>query len=127
MEFVNSCGSKPKVKFFLNFFKISLGENFGTSIIFVELLQAVKSIDKNIPIVIVENSQDQDLKNKLEREHKNVKVIIHPKNIGFSGGLNLGIKESKTNFVFSLITIFLNSFIHDNKSYEPSSLKKVNL
>ena len=36
----------------------------------------VKSIDRNIPIVIVENSQDHDLKSKLEREHENVKVIV---------------------------------------------------
>lgn len=60
----------------------------------------VKSIDKNIPIVIVENSQDQDLKNKLEREHTNVKVIIPNENLGFAKGANLGIMETKTEYVF---------------------------
>ena len=60
----------------------------------------VKSIDKNIPIIIVENSQDYDLKNKLEKEHTNVKVIIPDENLGFAKGANLGIKETTTEYVF---------------------------
>ena len=60
----------------------------------------VKSIDKNIPIVIVENSQDHDLKSKLEREHQNVKVIVPSENLGFAKGANLGIKEIKTEYIF---------------------------
>ena len=60
----------------------------------------VKSIDKKIPIVIVENSQDYDLKKKLEREHDNVRVIIPGENLGFAKGANLGIKEIKTEYIF---------------------------
>lgn len=60
----------------------------------------VKSIDKNIPIVIVENSRDIELKNKLESEHSNVRVIIPEENLGFAKGANLGIKEIKTEYVF---------------------------
>jgi len=60
----------------------------------------VKNIDKNIPIIIVENSQDHDLKNKLEKEHQNVRVIIPNENLGFAKGANLGINETKTEYVF---------------------------
>ncbi len=60
----------------------------------------VESIDKNIPIVIVENSQDKDLKNRLEKEHKNVRVIIPNENLGFAKGANLGIRETKTEYIF---------------------------
>lgn len=60
----------------------------------------VKSIDKNIPIIIVENSQDHVLKNKLESKHQNVRVIIPNENLGFAKGANLGIKETKTEYVF---------------------------
>ena len=60
----------------------------------------VKSINSDIPIVIVENSQDYDLKINLEEKHKNVKVIIPSENLGFAKGANLGISEIKTDYVF---------------------------
>ena len=60
----------------------------------------VKSIDKNFPIVIVDNSQDYDLKNKLEQENNNVKVIIPNKNLGFAKGANLAINQIKTEYIF---------------------------
>jgi len=62
--------------------------------------ELVKNINKNIPIIIVENSQDLDLKNTLENKHQNVKVIIPNKNLGFAKGANLGIAEVKTDYVF---------------------------
>tara|TARA_Y100000590_G_C15527064_1_gene941684 strand:- start:132 stop:986 length:855 start_codon:yes stop_codon:yes gene_type:complete len=60
----------------------------------------VKSIDEKIPIVIVENSLDNNLKNQLEKKHPNVKVIIPNENLGFAKGANLGINETKTEYVF---------------------------
>ena len=60
----------------------------------------VRSIDENIPIVIVENSLDLKLKKKLEKNHSNVKVIIPNENLGFAKGANLGIKEIKTEYIF---------------------------
>jgi hypothetical protein len=59
----------------------------------------VSSIEKKYPIIVVENSLNVELKNELEEKYDNVKVIIPSKNIGISAGYNLGIKESKTNFV----------------------------
>jgi len=60
----------------------------------------VKSIDVKYPVIIIENSQNFLLKEELEEKYKNVRVLIPEKNIGFSAGYNLGIKESKTDLVF---------------------------
>ena len=83
----------------------------------------VKSIDEKIPIVIVENSQDYELKNRIEKLHKNVKFIIPEKNLGFAKGANLGIQYSinaKADYVWLLnndtivtknsLQLLLNSF-----------------
>ena len=59
----------------------------------------VSNIKKKYPIIIIENSLNMSLKNELEEKYDNVKVIIPPTNIGISAGYNLGIKESKTNYV----------------------------
>ena len=59
----------------------------------------ISDIEKKYPIIVIENSLNVKLKKELEEKFDNVKVIIPPKNIGISAGYNLGIKESKTNFV----------------------------
>jgi len=40
------------------------------------------------------------LKDYIENKYKNLRVIIPRENLGYSKGLNLGFKLSKTNFVF---------------------------
>ena len=42
----------------------------------------IAEINNKIPIIIIENSQDESLKKKLENNYKNVKVIIPQKNLG---------------------------------------------
>jgi len=59
----------------------------------------VSVIEKKYPIIVIENSLNIELKNELEKKYDNVKVIIPQKNMGISAGYNLGIKESKTNYV----------------------------
>ena len=66
----------------------------------LHIRRLVSSISKNYPIIVIENSLNESLKKELEENYKNVKVIIPPKNIGFCSGYNLGIKESKTDYVF---------------------------
>jgi len=60
----------------------------------------VKEIGNKIPIIVVENSRDLNLKKKIEKEFNNVKVLIPDENLGFGGAYNFGIKNSKTEFVF---------------------------
>ena len=60
----------------------------------------VSEIEKKYPIIIIENSLNHNLKDELEKQYENVQVIIPPRNTGVTAGYNLGIKESKTDYVF---------------------------
>lgn len=57
-------------------------------------------IDVKFPIIVVDNSLNFEFKKEIEEQYKNVEVIIPKKNLGFAAGMNLGIKSSKTNYVF---------------------------
>ena len=62
--------------------------------------ERIHEINKNVPIIIIENSRDQDFKKKIERTFDNVRVIIPDENLGFGKAFNLGYKEAKTKMVF---------------------------
>ena len=64
------------------------------------LSKIIKKLDKNYKILIIENSLDKKLKTSLENKFKNVEVIIPDKNLGLAKTYNLGIKKSKTKYVF---------------------------
>tara|TARA_B100001057_G_scaffold368771_1_gene372332 strand:- start:416 stop:1285 length:870 start_codon:yes stop_codon:yes gene_type:complete len=51
-------------------------------------------------ILVIENSLDKKVKNLLEKKFNNTEVIIPKKNLGLAKSYNLGIKKSKTKFVF---------------------------
>ena len=70
----------------------------------------IKKLSKEIPILVIENSRDKNLKNYLEKNYQNVRVLIPKKNLGYGAGLNLGIKESKTEFVYcSTVDVVINN------------------
>lgn len=70
----------------------------------------IKNLSKKIPFLIIENSRDKKLKDYLEKNYKNVKVLIPKKNLGYGAGLNLGIKESRTKFVYcSTVDVVINN------------------
>ena len=62
--------------------------------------ERIHEINNNVPIIIIENSRDQDFKKKIERTFDNVRVIIPDENLGFGKAFNLGYKEAKTKMVF---------------------------
>ena len=62
--------------------------------------ERINEIDKEIPVIIIENSRDFEFKKKIENKFKNVKIIIPNENLGFGKAVNIGIKEAKTNMVF---------------------------
>ena len=64
------------------------------------ILDRIKEIGTSVPIVIVENSQDFELKKNLESVYPNVKVLIPPKNLGFGSGMNFAIKEANTDYIY---------------------------
>tara|TARA_B100001765_G_C19441273_1_gene310169 strand:- start:6 stop:881 length:876 start_codon:yes stop_codon:yes gene_type:complete len=62
--------------------------------------QCIKSINKNLPIIVVENSNNLKFKNYLEVNYKNVKCMLSKGNLGTGAGYNIGIKFSKTDYVY---------------------------
>ena len=62
--------------------------------------ERIQEIGTNIPILIIENSKDKNLKKELEQKFINVEVIIPEENLGWGKAINLGIKRSKTEMVF---------------------------
>ena len=62
--------------------------------------KCINSIDPKIKIIVIENSNDIKLKKYLEKKYKNVKCYLSKENLGMGSANNLGIKYSKTNYVF---------------------------
>ncbi len=64
--------------------------------------RCIKSIDKNLPIIVVENSDNLEFKNYLEKNYKNVKCILSKENLGTGTGYNIGIKLSTSDYVYAI-------------------------
>jgi GT2 family glycosyltransferase len=64
--------------------------------------QCINSINPNIKIIIVENSDDIQVKNYLENKFLNVEVVIAKENLGYGKGNNLGISKVNTQYAFIL-------------------------
>jgi len=62
----------------------------------------IKSINQNVPIIVVEQSNDENFKNKLEHDYRNLKCILSKSNLGMGSGNNIGIKVATTEYVLIL-------------------------
>ena len=74
--------------------------------------RCISSINKNLPIIVVENSDNLKFKNYLENNYKNVHCILSKENLGTGTGYNIGIKFSKTDYVYVInpdITLEVNA------------------
>ena len=60
----------------------------------------IQEIGNDTPVIIIENSKDENLKEELEKKHNNVSVIIPGQNLGWGKAINLVIKIAKTEMVF---------------------------
>ena len=78
--------------------------------------QCIESIDKDIPIIVVENSNNQKFKDDLESKYKNLKCILSNDNIGMGAGNNIGIKSAKTEYVYIL---------NPDVTLKPNTLEKI--
>ena len=58
----------------------------------------LKKINKKIKVLIIDNANEKNLKKELEQKFKNVKVIKSRKNLGQTGGINLGFKNIRTKY-----------------------------
>ncbi len=63
-----------------------------------KILNCIKSLGKDLKIIVIENSNDIQLKDKLENEYPNLKCILSEKNLGYAKGNNLGLSFVKTKY-----------------------------
>lgn len=59
----------------------------------------IEIFDKKTKIIVIDNSQNKNLKNNIEKNHENVTVVLNL-NKGFGQAANLGAKLAKTKYIF---------------------------
>ena len=64
--------------------------------------QCIKSLNQNIPIIVVEHSDNKKLKEDLEKRYNNLKCILAKSNLGMGSGNNIGLKAANTDYVLLL-------------------------
>ena len=62
----------------------------------------IKSISDQIKIIIVDNSNDENFKDTLEKKYENVECILSSSNLGMGSGNNLGLNNVKTEYALIL-------------------------
>ena len=63
--------------------------------------RCLSSLPKNSKKIIIENSNNTNLKRDLKSKYDNIEVILS-NNIGMGAGNNIGLKECKTNYAYVL-------------------------
>ncbi len=66
------------------------------------ILDCLRSIDSEIKVLIVENSENFNHKNKILSQFNNVEILCTGKNLGYGAGNNFGIKSAKTDYILIL-------------------------
>ena len=64
--------------------------------------RCIGSIDKQIEIIVIDNSNSPKFKKNIEEKYENVKCILSQKNVGMGAGNNIGIKHIDKDFAFIL-------------------------
>ena len=65
------------------------------------IFNCLNSLPKDFPKIIIENSSDDELKKEIEQNYDYTKVILSS-NVGMGAGNNIGILNSKTDYVYIL-------------------------
>ena len=66
------------------------------------LIKCINSIGQKRKIIIIENSNDHNLKKIIEKKFKNTSVYLNKKNLGWAKASNMGLKKVKTDFAYSI-------------------------
>ena len=85
-----------------------------------EILEnCLNSIDQNVKILIVENSDDEKFKEKYEKKYNNVSVILSNKNLGYGGGNNYGFNNMSTRYglISNPDVIYNSNFFKEIEKY----------
>jgi len=80
-----------------------------------KILNCLKEIKSEIPVIVIENSSNQNFKKMVEEKFKNVKCILTGGNKGYAVANNIGLRLVKTKFSLVLNPdAILNSQSIDN-------------
>ena len=64
-----------------------------------KIFSCLKSISNEIPVIVVENSDNHvDFKKKIEKISNNVKCVLTGENKGYAAANNIGLKLIKTKY-----------------------------
>ncbi|RPG97029.1 MAG: glycosyltransferase [Candidatus Pelagibacter sp. TMED165] len=63
-----------------------------------KIFNLLNSIDGRVKVIVIENSNDADLKKDIENKYNNVECILSSKNLGYAKGNNLGLTKVKTKY-----------------------------
>jgi GT2 family glycosyltransferase len=75
--------------------------NYNNTGLTVDLLHSVGYLTyPNVEVIVVDNASRESPVASLQEIYPEVKIIMSPKNLGFAGGNNLGIKVAKGEFLF---------------------------
>ena len=79
------------------------------------IFDCLKSIDGNVKVLIIENSENFKYKNQILSQFSNVDIICTGKNLGYGSGNNYGIKAAKSDYV-----LILNPDVTCSKDFFPN-------
>ena len=69
-----------------------------------KLNECIQTIGKNKKILVVENSNNIQIKNELEKKYPNCEVYLNNSNLGYSKASNIGFRKIKTDYALLLNT-----------------------
>ena len=67
-----------------------------------KIFSCLDSIPKNVPIIIIENSNNQDFKKQIKNRYPNIECILTGSNKGYAVANNIGLNNVKTKYALVL-------------------------
>ena len=67
-----------------------------------KIFGCLNSIDNQCQVILVENSSDIKIKEKIEKQFKNVNCILSGENLGYGKANNIGLKKVKSKYALIL-------------------------
>lgn len=75
--------------------------NYNSTEVTVEMLRSIRRLDYSfLEVIVVDNASREDPGPRLKEVYPEVRVIVSPVNLGFSGGNNLGIRAARGEYFF---------------------------
>jgi len=67
-----------------------------------KIIDCLNSIDNQCKVILVENSSDLKIKEKIEKQFQNVNCILSGENLGYGKANNIGLKKVKSKYALIL-------------------------